>query len=55
MLNRYGSQDQSSCRDLRLGVCDCKSSGTEREAAREELDVSDTILRGDLIPRLVAF
>ena len=55
LLNRFGSISNSTCYDVRSGrAIDCKALEADRRRAREELEASDSIIRGDLIPELLS-
>ncbi len=54
-LNRFGPTSGSSCYESETGrPFDCRSLESWRRHARERLEISDLIIRGDLIPSLAA-
>jgi hypothetical protein len=54
-LNRFGSTSESRCYRLVSGLpFDCGELEGRRRAAREQLEISDLIIRGSLIPMLDA-
>ena len=53
-INRFGSLSAAGCFDLRRrSRTDCAALQSRREQTRERLEVSDLILRGDMIPELL--
>jgi hypothetical protein len=52
-VNRFGRTLASRCYDAATAArVDCEPLDAMRQRARERLEVSDTIIQGDLIPAL---
>jgi hypothetical protein len=52
-MKRFGPVSGGSCFDVGTGrLTNCAPVQTLRQAARERLEISDLIIRGDLIPGL---
>jgi phosphoglycerol transferase MdoB-like AlkP superfamily enzyme len=53
VLNRFGPASNSVCQDIVAGGrLDCRLLESQRREARRQLEISDLIIRGDLVPRL---
>jgi lipoteichoic acid synthase len=54
-INRFGPTSASSCHQADTGrALDCGPLAERRRQARERLEISDLIIRGDLIPALTS-
>jgi lipoteichoic acid synthase len=53
-IQRFGTEDGPVCLEIATGrPVDCTTLEDQRRAARERLEISDLIVQGDLIPRLL--
>lgn len=55
LINHFGAISASTCYDAETGqALDCRRLEEQRRDVLEQLEISDLIIRGDLIPILMA-